>query len=342
MLLVRRRASARHRFMHVCGAFLVLALVACQPLGQDGDGGGGASPGATGAAGGGTQLTIATGGTSGVYYPLGGGLAEVIGNSVEGYDATVQETNASVDNMLLIADGGADIAFSLGDTAGDAVAGEGEDFPEPVPACALARIYDNYTHIVTSTDSGIESVEDLRGKRVSVGSTGSGTEVIALRVLEAAGIDPDADIERQQLAADETVAALRDGTVDAGFWSGGLPTAALVDYATTGEMFLVPHGEFAEPMAEAHGPYYTEGEIPADSYEGQTEASSTVIVQNVLVVNTDMPEDLQRQITQAIFENKDDLVAVHSAAEAIEPEAAQEIEFMDICPGSQAYYDEQG
>jgi TRAP transporter TAXI family solute receptor len=189
-----------------------------------------------------------------VYYPLGGGLADVISENVAGYGATVQETNASVDNMLLIADGGADIAFSLGDTAGEAVQGIGTDFEgNAVPSCALARIYDNVTQVVTSTGAGVSTIEDLRGKRVSVGSPGSGTEIIALRILEAAGIDPDADIERQQLAVDETVAALRDGTIDAGFWSGGLPTGALVEYASSGQMALVPNGEHAAAMVEAHG-----------------------------------------------------------------------------------------
>jgi TRAP transporter TAXI family solute receptor len=327
---------------------LTLTLTACGPIVEGEDGGdetawvdAAASDGGDGAAGG--ELTIATGGTGGVYYPLGGGLAEVIANNIEGYSATVQETNASVDNMLLIGDGGADIAFTLGDTAADAVNGEGEDFAEgPIEACALARIYDNFTQIVASSESGIASVEDMRDKRISLGSPGSGTEVIALRILEAAGIDPDADIERQQLGIDETVAALRDGTIDAGFWSGGLPTSALVDYATTGQMVLVPHAEFTEDMVAAHGDVYTEDVIPADTYEGQTDEVAVIVVPNVLAVNTSMDEQLQQDLTRVLFEQKDALVAVHAAAEELDPEAAQDVAFMDICPGSQAYYDEAG
>jgi uncharacterized protein len=331
-------------------ASLALAISACQPLGEgegDGDGGGtaatGSAPAATGAAGGGGgQLVIATGGTGGVYYPLGGGLANVISDNVEGYTATISETDASVVNMQLIADGSAHIAFALGDTASDAVNGTADFEGSPVDACALARIYDNYTHVVTTADSGIASIEDLRDKRVSLGSPGSGTEVIALRMLEAAGIDPDADIQRQQLGVDETVAALRDGSLDAGFWSGGLPTGALVDYATSGEMALVPNGEFAGPMAEEFGEVYIEDVIPAGSYDGQDEDISTVVVPNVLVVNTSMPEDLQHDLTAILFDHKDELVSVHAAAEDIDPELAQDIAFMDICPGSQAYFDEQG
>ena len=334
-------------------AAFLLALTACAPI-DSGDGAdegdatdeASASAGASASDGGGTaggELTIATGGTGGVYYPLGGGLAEVIGNNVDGYTASVQETNASVDNMLLIGDGGADIAFTLGDTAGDAVNGEGDDFADgPIDACALARIYDNFTQIVTSSDSGIASIEDMRGKRVSLGSPGSGTEIIALRILAAAGIDPDADIERQQLGVDETVAGLRDGTVDAGFWSGGLPTGALVDYATTGEMALVPHAEYTQDLVDEYGEVYVEEVIPADTYEGQTEDVPVIVVPNVLVVNTSMDEQLQQDLTRVLFEEKDALVDVHAAAEALDPEAAQEVGFMDICPGSQAYYDEAG
>ena len=330
-------------------AIAVLVLAACQPIGEDGGGetGGADASGSAAATGGGGgdggQLVIATGGTGGVYYPLGGGLANVISDNVEGYTATISETNASVDNMLLIQDGGADIAFSLGDTAGDAISGTGADFEgNAIEACALARIYNNFTQLVASSESGVTTVADLSGKRVSLGSPGSGTEVIALRILEAAGIDPDADIERAQLGVDETVEALRDGTVDAGFWSGGLPTGALVEYATTGDMVLVPTGEHAAAMAEEYGEYYFEEPIPAGTYEGQDEDVSSVVVPNVLVVNTSMDEALQTELTRVLFDEKEALVDVHPAAEALDPEVAQDVAFMDLCPGSQAFYDEAG
>ena len=297
----------------------------------------GDTAGTTAASGDSQELVIATGGTGGVYFPLGGGLAEIITDNVPGYSATSQETNASVDNMLLIDAGEADIAFTLADTAADAVNGEGE-FTAALEACALARIYNNATQLVTSADSGIATVADLAGRSVSLGSPGSGTEVIALRILEAAGIDPDSGIERQQLGIDETVAALRDGTIDAGFWSGGLPTGALVDYATTGDMLIVPTGEYTQDLVDAYGPFYVEDEIPAESYQGQSEAVSTISVPNLLVANPSMPEALQQQITEALFEFKDDLVQVHPAAEALDSEVGGDIEFMDICPGSAAYY----
>lgn len=314
----------------------VTALVACQPIASGG--GGSASPGASGsAATGTTRLSIATGGTAGVYFPLGGGLAELISQNIPGYSATAEETNASVDNMNLISSGDSDIAFVLGDTAADAVNGSA-DFATPIDACALAVLYTNYTQLVASADSGITSVDDLKGKRVSLGSPSSGTEVIGLRILEAAGIDPDADIQRGQLGIAETVDALKDGTIDAGFWSGGLPTGGLVDYATTGSMVLVPTSEYASALQDKYGQYYIDSEIPAGTYEGQAEAVGSIGVPNVLVVNTSMDEELQQQLTALLFEHKDDLVAVHPAASELDKETAGDIPFMDVCPGAQAYF----
>jgi TRAP transporter TAXI family solute receptor len=283
-------------------------------------------------------LTIATGGTGGVYFPLGGGLALELTENIEGVSASAQETSASVDNMRLIGTGGADIAFVLGDTAADAVEGRGEFEGGPIDACTLGKIYSNFTQVVTSTDTGITSIEGLRGKRVSLGAPGSGTEIIALRILEAAGIDPDADITRSQLLVDETVQGLSDGTIDAGFWSGGLPTGALVEYANGGKMLILPTAEYTADLASEHGPFYVEQEIPAATYPNQDAAIPTIIVPNVLVVNKSMPQDLQQQITQVLFDQKADLVAVHPAAGELDASTADEVDFMDICPGAQAYY----
>lgn len=328
--------SAPRRLVLPALVAATIVLGACQPLGE-GDG----SPGASVGGGAGTQrLTIATGGTGGVYFPLGGALAQELSENIEGVQATAQETSASVDNMLLIGSGEADVAFVLGDTAADAVEGRADFEGSPIDACALGILYSNFTQVVTTQGSGIETIEDLRGKRVSVGSQGSGTEVIALRILAAAGIDPDGDITRSQLLVDETVAGLRDETIDAGFWSGGLPTGALVELGS--DLKLIPTGEFNQALADEFGPTYFEEEIPAGTYEGQDEAVPTVVVSNVLVVNTSMEEDLQGQITQVLFEQKDDLATVHAAAEELDPATAGQVEFMDVCPGAQAYYDEQG
>lgn len=325
---------------HLCAAALIapaLFLAACgspEPTTTGGgDGGGG------GDAGGGS-LSIATGGTGGVYYPLGGGFATVIRDNIEGYDATVQETNASVDNMLLIQNGSAQLAFSVGDVVSDAVEGVGEFEGNPVEICSLGNIYNNFMQAVSVDGTGIQSVEDMAGKVVSVGAPGSATEVAALRILEAAGIDPEGGVERRQLGAAETVAALRDGTIDAGFWSGGLPTGALIDLASDGDMVLVPIGEYAEPLASEYGDYYVAEDIPANTYEGQTEAIPAIASPNLLVASPSMDEQLQQDITRAIFENEEALIQVHPAAVELDAETAGDISYIETCPGAQTYFDE--
>jgi TRAP transporter TAXI family solute receptor len=299
--------------------------------------GGGSSEEVPGADG---SLSFATGGTGGVYYPYGGGIANALTQNLQGVTATVQETNASVDNMLLIQAGQADLAFGLGDVVSDAVAGVNEFDGNAMNICALGRLYDNFTQPITTAGTEIRTVEDMRGKRVSLGSPGSASEVLAIRILEAAGLNADTDIQRAQLGVGETVQALRDGTIDAGFWSGGLPTGALVDLASTGEMVLVPTAQYADAMAAKYGKFYVADEIPAGVYQGQTEPSPQVVAPNVLVVRADMPPQLQQDITRVIFENKEALIAVHPAAKELDPATAVDIGFIDVCPGAQAYYDQ--
>ena len=200
-------------------------------------------------------LSIATGGTGGVYYPYGGGLAKVLNESLPGIRATAEVTAASVDNLKLIRDHKADIAFTLADTLADAIEGRGAFAGAPVPAASLAVLYGNYTHIVTRARAGIASVGDLRGKVVSTGSPGSGTEVIALRILKAAGVDPDRDLRRQGLGVSESADALKDGKIDAFFWSGGLPSPALQDLSHTPgfTLALVPSGDLVPALQQEHG-----------------------------------------------------------------------------------------
>jgi TRAP transporter TAXI family solute receptor len=320
--------SQNRRSLAVVAAAAVL-LAAC-----GGGGGEAAAPGADG------SLSIATGGTGGVYYPYGGAMGTLLSEKLQGITATAQETNASVDNVLLVQDGGADIAFALGDTVADAVGGKAQFEGREITVCTLGKLYNNFTQTVTTSSTGIRTIADLRGKRVSVGSPGSGTEVIALRLLEAGGINPESDMQRSQLGVGETAAALRDGTIDAGFWSGGLPTGALVDLATTGQMVVLPTGEYADELASKFGPYYLTEEIPAGTYQGQTEPSPQVVVPNVLIVRSDMPQQLQQDITRAIFENKAQLAAVHPAANDLDPATAGDVGFVEVCPGAKAYFDQ--
>jgi uncharacterized protein len=325
----------RPRLLLALGVAMSLVLSACG--GGDSDSGGDTAAGEEAPEERDEQLTFATGGTGGVYYPYGGGIANVISSELPGVVVTVQETNASVDNMKLLETDQAQLALALGDVVSDAVNGE-NTFTEPIDVCSLGNLYNNYVHFFTTADTGIETIEDLRGKRVSPGAVGSASEVTADRIMAAAGLDPQADIERVQLGVAETVAAIQDGTVDAGAWSGGLPTGAIVDLASTDELVLIPTGEYAEDLASEYGDYYFEGEIPAETYEGQDEASPQVVSPNILVVRTDMDESLQEDITRSIYENKEQLITVHPAAEELDPENAS-VEFIETCPGAQAYFD---
>ncbi|MGY1834447.1 TAXI family TRAP transporter solute-binding subunit [Blastococcus sp. SYSU DS0510] len=331
-------SGKRSRLLLSLGAATTLALTAC----------GGDSADDTASGGGegeaqtfNEQLTFATGGTGGVYYPYGGGMANVLSSEIPGLTVTVQETNASVDNMKLLETDQAQMALALGDVVSDAANGE-NTFTEPLDICSLGNTYNNFVHFFTTADTGITSIEDLAGKRVSPGAVGSASEVTADRIMEAAGIDPQADIERVQLGVAETVAAIQDGTVDAGAWSGGLPTGAIVDLASTSDLVLIPTGEYADPLAEQYGDFYFAEDIPAGTYEGQDEAVPNVVSPNILVVRSDMDEALQEEITRTIFENKEQLLTVHPAAEELNAETADEVGFIETCPGAQAYFDSVG
>ncbi len=290
-----------------------------------------------------TRLSIATGGTGGVYFPYGGALASLLSDGLEDTEVTAEVTAASVDNMYLIADGGADIAFVLGDTAFDAVQGNAP-FEEQVNGVALATLYNNYTQIVVNADAGIASVADLAGKRVSVGSPGSGTEVIANRILEVSGIDPESGIEVERLGVAESADAIRDGNIDAFFWSGGLPTAAITDLAATPNLSisLLPHGEITGALQEAYGDFYNTATIPAETYPGQAEDVEVVVVPNVLVVNGEMDEELAYNITRVMFEGQADLAAAHPAANDLTLENAVQNSPIPYHPGAIRYYEEQG
>ena len=299
-----------------------------------------AACGAQGAGGGGGRLSIATGGSGGVYYVYGGGIAEQITEHLEGYEATAEVTSASVDNMFLIADGKSDIAFSLADTAADAVQGKEAFQGEPVPAQALARLYSNITQVVTTKDSGITSLEGLRGKRVSIGSPNSGTEVIALRLLREAGLDPVRDISAQRLGVGESVQSVKDGSLDAFFWSGGVPTGAVTDLATSRPILIVPTAKYAAPLKQKYGEFYLETTIEPGRYKGLDTAVPVVAVPNYLVVNRSMDPELAYQVTKLLFERKKELAQVHPAANRLELQTAPRTAPLELHPGAKRYYDE--
>ena len=289
-------------------------------------------------------LSIATGGTGGVYYPYGGGLAKVLNESLPNVRATAEVTAASGDNLKLLRDGKADIAFALADTVADAVNGQGAFAGTPVPAAAIAVLYSNYTHLVTLTSSGITTVSGLRGKRVSTGSPGSGTELVAFRVLRAAGVNPDADITRQGLGASESTDALKDGKLDAFFWSGGLPTAAVQDLSHSQAITirLIPTGDLVPALQKEHGALYFPLEIPANAYPGITSPVSVVGVANVLLVNKSMPEQLAYDITRILFEKQPDLAQIHPEARNLTLATALKGSPAAFHPGALRYFRERG
>ncbi|GAT65741.1 C4-dicarboxylate ABC transporter substrate-binding protein [Planomonospora sphaerica] len=289
-------------------------------------------------AGAGERLSIATGNTTGVYYVLGGGLADQIGRHVPGYQATAEATGASVENIQRVVRGDSDIAFTLADSAADAVAGKGA-FTGPQPIRALARLYDNSTQVVAAADAGVKSVADLKGKRVSTGSPNSGTEVIALRLLEAAGLDPDEDVTRQSLGLPESVQGIKDGTLDALVWSGGLPTPGITDLFTSlkDEVAFVPLDASLPKMQAEHGPVYAQGVIGKDVY-GTPADVPTIVVPNLLVVNEKMDPGLAESLTRLLFDRRADLEKVHPSARGITREKAPETDPVPLHDGAKKYY----
>lgn len=290
------------------------------------------------------RISIATGGTGGVYYPMGGAIASGLTKNIPGIEATAEVTSASVDNIRLVGAGKADIAFTLADTAWDGYNGAAK-FKEKQPVRAMAVIYTNESHWVTVEGSGIEKMADLKGRHIATGAPGSGTEVIALRILEAYGIDPDKDVKREKLSVAESVNAIKDRKIDAFFWSGGVPTAAVTDLAATPgvKMKILDHTDAIPKMVQKYGPIYVKGVIPAKSYPGQDKEANVSVVWNLLVVNEKADESLVYQITKAIFENKADLVATHKEAQNIVLErqlsGGSPIPFH---PGALKYFAEKG
>ncbi|GAB3293062.1 TAXI family TRAP transporter solute-binding subunit [Epidermidibacterium keratini] len=287
------------------------------------------------------QLTIATGNSSGVYYVLGGGIANLISNNSDGkVKATAAETGASVQNIQQLVAGDYDIAFTLADTAADAVEGKGAFEGNKADIKALARIYSNYTQVVVRKDSGIKSVEDMAGKTISTGSPKSGTEVIATRLLESAGLNIDSDISAQRLDLQASVDGMKDGSIDGLVWSGGLPTPAITDLFTSigGDVEFIDVTPQLKKLQDINQ-VYAEGTIPADTY-GTPSEIKTIVVPNLLVVSSDFPTNNACAITQMIFEKKSDLEQVHPSAGELDPKTAQETDPVELNEGAKQALEE--
>ena len=291
------------------------------------------------------SLSIATGGTGGVYYPLGGGMANILSKYVPGMQVTAEVTGGSVDNLKLIATGKPYIGFSMADAGQDAYRGEDKFKGTKVPLRTLMVLYPNRMHVVTIDGIGITRMADLRGKRVSTGSPGSATEVMGFRVIEAAGLDKDRDMKRERLGVAESVNALKDRKIDAFFWVGGLPTAAVTDLANTPgiKIKLIDHAETVAAMNKKYGPLYIEDVIPKATYRGMDADNRQATVWNILVSHENLSNQTAYNIVKTIFDKREDMIAVHKEAENFKLEnqkaAASPIPFH---PGAVKYFAERG
>lgn len=287
-------------------------------------------------------VNVLTGGTSGVYYPLGVALTKIYGDNIDGVRATVQSTKASVENLNLLQQGRGEVAFALGDAVSLAWAGNAEvGFAKKLDKLrGISALYPNYIQIVASADSGIKTLEDLKGKRVSVGAPKSGTELNARAVFEAAGLSYDDLGKVEYLPFAESVELIKNRQLDATLQSAGLGVASIRDLATSINIVVVP---IPPEVVEAIGdPAYMSATIPAGTYDGQENDVPTAAITNILVSHSDVSDDLAYQMTKLLYEHLDALQATHSAAKAIKLENAVASMPVPLHPGAERYYREAG
>ena len=290
------------------------------------------------------RLSIATGGTGGVFYPYGGGIAKVISENLPGVEATAEVTAASVDNLKFIKQGTSDIAFTMADTAQDAFTGkEGFEGIGVVPVRTLAMLYSSYVHLVTLENSGITRVSELKGRTVSTGAAGSGTTVLAERILRAAGLDPQHDIRAQSLGVAQSVDAMKDGKIEAFFWNAGLPTASILDLVNTPGIRarFIATDDILPRLHQIYGPaLYYRAVIPKGTYKTNPDVP-VVAVANLLVVSESMPDTLAHDITKLLFDKQGDLEAIHPQARELSLETALKGSPIPYHSGAIRYYRER-
>jgi TRAP transporter TAXI family solute receptor len=291
------------------------------------------------------RLSVATGGTGGVFYPYGGGIARVLSKHVEGMQVTAEVTGGSVDNVKLVGAGEADIGFSTIDSAVDGIKGLGAyKDTGPQKIAVIAVLYDSFVHVVTRADSKITKVAQMKGKRVSVGSAGSSTESIADRLLEAAGLNPMKDVVRDNLGVSESVAALKDGKIDAMFWIGGLPTSAITDLVTTGniKVAFVPAGDLLPKLNAKYPDLYRSFTLPKGVYAGTPADVPGVGVANILFVGADMKAETVEKILKGIFDNLAEVQKIHPEAKTLTLQGAAAKTAIPFHPAATAFYKARG
>lgn len=283
----------------------------------------------------GQQLAIASGGTTGVYYNYGTHLAEVLSRELDA-DFRLQETEGSVDNLLRIGSGQATFGFAQSDAAANALTGEGI-FGEPIPIRAIARLYDEYVHVVVRRDSDVEDLHDLVGRPVSLGAKNSGVNLVAMRVLEAVGVD-SSSVENLELGPDAAIEALRDGTIDAFFWVGGVPTPGLEQLSKkTPIRLLAIEADTVESLNNDYIGSYRISEFPLGSYGWET-PTMTMTVPNYLVVSRDASPELVRAVTRELFAARTELAQHVPTAALLDRRQAIFTDPIELHPGAIEYY----
>mgnify|MGYP003408038101 FL=1 len=287
-------------------------------------------------------INILTGGTSGVYYPIGVGLSQIYSDGIPGVKTSVQATKASVENLNLLQAGRGELALALGDSVDDAKNGvEDAGFKTPLTKLrAIAAAYPNYIQIVASQESGIKTLADLKGKTISVGAPKSGTELNARAIFKAAGLTYEDMGRVQYLPFAESVELIKNRQLDATLQSSGLGMAAIRDLSS-----VMPLNYIAIPsevVAKIGNPAYQSAMIPANTYDGQADAVPTVAITNILVTRADVPDDVAYQMTRLLFENLARLGNSHSAAKDIKLENAARDLPIALHPGAERYYKEKG
>lgn len=286
-------------------------------------------------------INVLTGGTSGVYYPMGVAMSEIWGKHIADVRTQVQATKASVENLNLLQQGKGEVGFALGDSVEMAWAGnEDAGFKQPLDKIrALAAIYPNYIQIVAAKDSGIATLEDLKGKSLSVGAAKSGTELNARAILGAAGMTYEDLGKVEYLPFAESVELMKNRQLDATLQSAGLGVASLKDLATSTPITVIPVP--AELVDKISGAYHG-ATVPGGTYTGQDADVATAAVTNILVTHSDVPEETVYQMTKSLFENLDSVKAAHAAAKDIDPAKATENLPIPLHPGAERYYREAG
>ncbi len=290
------------------------------------------------------QFSIATGTTGAVYYPLGGAMANILTKKIPGYAVTAEATAGSVANMHMIRDGKAGMALTQSDTAYDAIKGLDKFKDKPVESRTLAVIYPNLVHFVTMEGTGINKLSDIKGKRISTSAPVSGSEVMALRIIDELGLKLS-DIKRERLSPAESTNAMKDGKLDGYFFNGGPPVAAITDLAATQgvKIKLIPTADLVPSLNKKYGPVFAASQIPAKAYPNQDAAVPVIAIWNILVVNAAMKDEQAYQIIKTLWDNHADLVATHkAAADMVADNQKQANSSVPFHPGALKFFAEKG